>query len=487
MKKIYIISLASFLLLVNIQAQNEADALRYSQNFYGGTARAISMGGAFGALGGDFTNASLNPAGLGVYRSTELTFTPTVIFDNTSTKYLGNTRGDNKYQFTVNNLGFVHSNLTGKDEGWVGVTFGIGYNQLNNYNRNTMMSGIQVSGGNESSTYLDNFTNNANADNWSDFYEELAWATDVMPWDSVTGEYWNDINEADYGQNQKRRIQESGSLGEYAFSIGANYGNRLYIGGTFGIHRLRYSSFTDHVEEDDAGVIDYLNSFTFRESLETRGTGYTFKAGIIFRPISLIRIGAAFHLPTFYKIKEDFYTDMSSTFDDANVSDRFERSPLNYFEYWLRTPYKAIGSVAFQLGRVAIISADYEYMDYGNATFDSRATDYDLLDQNDRIKAILKAAHNIRAGAELHLGPMYLRGGASFYDSPYRSTEINNENWNITVNGGLGFRSKNVFFDLAYSMRVQEYNYYLYIPEDVNGATIEQTRQQVAATLGFRF
>ncbi len=488
MKSIYIISLASFFFLANIQAQNEADALRYSQNFYGGTARAISMGGAFGALGGDFSNASLNPAGLGVYRSTELTFTPTLIYDNTSTSYLDETRTDNQYQFAINNLGFVHTNLTGKDEGWVGVTFGIGYNQLNNFNRNTMMNGIMVAGSPESSTFLDNFTNNANNDVWSDFYEDLAWRADLMPYDSIGGEYWNDINDADYGQTQRRRIQESGSMGEYAFSIGANYGNRLYIGGTFGIHRLRYTSFTSHFEEDDARIIPYFNSFTFNESLDARGTGYTFKAGVIFRPISLIRIGAAFHIPTFYKIREDFYTDIASTFDDADLSDIYERSPLNEFEYWLRTPYKAIGSVAFQLGRVAIISADYEYMDYSEANFDSRgATDYTLLDQNDRIKEVLTAAHNIRAGAELHLGPMYLRGGASFYDSPYKSTEINNENWNITVNGGLGFRSKNVFFDLAYSMRVQEYTYYLYIPEDVNGAKIEERQHQVAATLGFRF
>jgi hypothetical protein len=488
MKRIYIIPLASFILLAGIKAQNETDALRYSQNFYGGTARAISMGGAFGALGGDFTNASLNPAGIGVYRSTEFSFTPTLLYDNTSTNYLGEKREDNRYQFALNNLGFVHSNLTGKDQGWVSVNFGIGYNQLNNYNRNTMMNGIQVSGNNQSSSMLDNFTNNANAGNWSDFYEELAWATDVIVWDSLAGEWWNDINEAGYGQTQRRRIQESGSLGEIAFTLAANYGNRLYIGGTFGIHRLRYSSFTDHMEMDDAGIIPYFNSFTFRESLETRGTGYTFKAGIIFRPVSLIRIGAAFHLPTFYKIREDFYTDMSSTFDDANVADLFERSPVNQFDYWLRTPYKAIGSVAVQLGRIALISAEYEYMDYSEANFDSRGiTDYDLLYQNDRIKEVLSSAHNVRAGAELHLGPMYLRGGASFYDSPYKSTEINAESWNISFSGGLGFRSKNVFFDLAYSIRQQDYHYYLYIPEDTRGAKITENRHMAAATLGFRF
>ena len=490
MKTIYILIITGCFMLLPLRAQNETDALRYSQNFFGGTARSTAMGGAFGALGGDFSSASINPAGIGVYRSNELTVSPGLFYDNTSTSYLGNTRTDNMYQFTLNNLGFVFSNQTGKDKGWAGYTFGIGYNQLNNFNRNTMMGGIMLSGGSQSSSLLDNFTNNANANPqvWSDYYEELAWLANLMPFDTIGQEYWNDITDAGYGQSQRRRIQETGSMGETALTFGANYGNRLYFGATFGIHRMRYSQYTDHTELDDAQIIPYFNSFTFRETLETRGTGYTFKAGLIFRPISLIRIGAAFHIPTFYRIREDFYTDMQSTFDEGTGEpDYFERSPVNQFEYWLRTPYRAIGSVAFQIGRVAMIGVDYEYMDYRQANMDSRVSDYSLLDVNDRIQNIYSVAHNVRAGAELHMGPMYLRAGAAFYDSPYKSTEVNAEAWNFIYSGGLGFRSKSIFFDLAYSLRTQDYQYYLYIPEDVNGATINANKHQFVATLGFRF
>ncbi len=496
MKRIYFLILTSVLFLVPGRAQNETDALRYSQNFYGGTARSIAMGGAFGALGGDFTSASLNPAGLGVYRSTELTFTPTLLFDNTSTSYLGNIREDNKYQFVLNNLGFVHSTLTGKDKGWVSVTFGVGYNQLNSFNRNTSMKGIMLSGGANSSSLLDNFTNYAEGTQGAKddpglldpFYEGLAWEAYLLELDSIG--FYNEIWNHYYGQTQQRRIIESGGIGEYALSVGANYSNRLYIGASFGIHRLRYNSELSHYEVDDAFIIDYFDSFTFRESLETRGTGYTFKFGLIFRPISLIRVGAAFHLPTFYKIRESFYTDMISTLD-YEWSDRGTyynlQSPVNEFEYWLRTPYKLIGSVGIQLGKLAILSADYEYVDYRKANMDSHSTDYSLLDQNDRIRAILDVAHNLRAGAEVHLGPMYLRGGASFYGSPYQEGEVNEDAWHVALSGGLGFRSENVFFDLAYAVRMNEYRYYLYIPEDVNGADITARNHMLAATVGFRF
>lgn len=494
MKRIFSIIAASVLFLASGQAQDESDALRYSRNLYGGTARSLAMGGAFGALGGDFTSTSLNPAGIGVYRSTELTFTPTLLYDNTSTSYLNNTRGDNRYQFILNNLGFVHTNLTGKEKGWISVSFGLGYNQLNSYSRNTNMKGIMVWGSDNSSSLLDNFTNSANATAGADqdpgllnqFYEGLAWETYMLELDSLG--FWNELWNQYYGQTQQRRIVESGGTGEYVFTVGANYDNRLYMGATFGIHRMRYTSEVNHREMDDAGIIDYFDSFVFREMLDTRGTGYTFKAGVIFRPINLIRVGAAFHLPTFYRIRESFYTDMASTFDPQYEMGRiYWDSPTNEFDYWLRTPFKFIGSAAVQLGRLAIISADYEYMDYRKANFDSRGTDYELLDQNDRIRKIFKPAHNLRAGAEVHLGPMYLRAGTFFYGSPYSVQEENHDSWQVGLSGGIGFRSENVFFDLAFVQRMNEYHYWLYLPEDISGADISTRNQQVAATLGFRF
>jgi hypothetical protein len=82
---------------------------------------------------------------------------------------------------------------------------------------------------------------------------------------------------------------------------------------------------------------------------------------------------------------------------------------------------------------------------------------------------------------------MYLRGGAAFYDSPYVSTEVNAEAWNIIYSGGFGFRSKRMYFDMAYSYRTNDYQYYLYIPEDVNGAKINSDKHKFVATLGFRF
>ncbi|MCT9925374.1 hypothetical protein N7272_14545, partial [Enterococcus faecalis] len=59
----------------SVYAQGEADAIRYSRTELGGSARFRSMAGAFGALGGDFSAIGQNPAGLGIFRSSEVSAT----------------------------------------------------------------------------------------------------------------------------------------------------------------------------------------------------------------------------------------------------------------------------------------------------------------------------------------------------------------------------------------------------------------------------
>ena len=56
-------------------SQGVVDALKYSQQDIRGTARYMGMAGAFGALGGDITTLSQNPAGIGVYRNSDIAAT----------------------------------------------------------------------------------------------------------------------------------------------------------------------------------------------------------------------------------------------------------------------------------------------------------------------------------------------------------------------------------------------------------------------------
>jgi len=83
MKKLCLIILLVLSLTIWADAQTVDDALRYSQIFYSGTSRFSSMGGAFTALGGDLSTLSQNPAGIGLFRSSEVSITPQLFHINT--------------------------------------------------------------------------------------------------------------------------------------------------------------------------------------------------------------------------------------------------------------------------------------------------------------------------------------------------------------------------------------------------------------------
>ena len=127
----------SFLLIavpMLIQAQTAVDAYSVSQNDLKGTARYMSMAGAFTALGGDMTAINQNPGGIGVYRSSDIGLT--LNLDLQSTKSAGNgiTSKISQTKFTCNNFGYVGSYKL-DSETMPYVNWGFSYNRPVSLNR----------------------------------------------------------------------------------------------------------------------------------------------------------------------------------------------------------------------------------------------------------------------------------------------------------------------------------------------------------------
>ena len=70
-------------------AQSAYDAYNYSYTDYYGTARSIALGNAFTALGGDIGGITVNPAGSGVYRYSEIELTLGGSFSRTASSISG--------------------------------------------------------------------------------------------------------------------------------------------------------------------------------------------------------------------------------------------------------------------------------------------------------------------------------------------------------------------------------------------------------------
>lgn len=465
-----------------VLAQNESDALRFSQTYSGGTARSMGLSGAFGALGGDASSLGINPGGIGVYRASEFTITTGVNYDAVNSGYLGNSYEDYKYKLNLSNLAYVYTYNTKKNTGWVSASFGIGYNRLADFNRN-----ISIIGRNATGSLLDEFVNNFNNGLPNDdhfYYEDLAWATDVILKDNNTGQFGSDYTYEGYGQTIEKNIVTKGGIGEFDFSFGANYGHMVYLGATIGVQRVAYEEVNDHSEFDDKKTLEYLKSFSFREHFNAYGTGINFKIGTIIKPIDFLRIGLAVHTPTFYSINSEFYTSMNSSFDQGTPAEMDTTTTLAVSDFTLNTPFKAIGSLAFVFDKYGLFSLDYEFVDYTKARFRSDESNFN--NQNTNIRTFYRTTANIRAGLEGRLGPFSARVGYGYYGSPYKDNPdyLNYDYSYHSYSAGLGVRGKSVFFDLAYVLNKSNEEHRLFL-NDI--ATLDIQQSKIMATLGFRF
>jgi hypothetical protein len=486
-------------------SQNVDDALRYSQVFYNGTARFMSMGGAFTALGGDLSALSQNPAGLGVFRSSEISITPQLFNFRSTTKFNGNLSQDYRYDFTLSQAGIVLNLINNNSEsGLINLNFGYSFNRTNNLNQSIVIEGIS-----ENSSLADSwafnswaFISNGNSldalEQSSKVYDAyLAYAVGVI--DTMPGFYnsykfrtmYYPGGDSLYGQTIKRMITSDGYTGEHALSIGGNISNKLFLGLTLGISKLSYESHYQHLEMTDKDLPSGYTDFIYNYSFSDKGTGYSLKLGAIFKPIETLRIGVAFHSPTYFRINE--YVQDDITAHQNGVIKQKENFPTRY-SYALTTPFKVMVGGAYQLKKLAVISADYEFINYGSAKFSETGDNFDYTGKNDTIKSTLGPAHNFRIGTEVRLGRFYFRGGYGHYGKAFKRGDINDNIDYDSFSAGIGFREQNVFIDFGYSGLINPQKYILYQYEsdpDPNVITAMSSmsihRNMFAVTFGYKF
>lgn len=516
MKNIFLLSVVLIISCAQLNAQYLEDALRLSRSNYTGTARSISMGNAFGALGGDLTGISINPAGIAVYRSSEFAFSPSLIINQTESDYYGSVFNDDKYRASFNQIGYVATfkPMRESTEGIISTHFGITYNRNNNFNQK-----LQIVGSGVNSTLLDVFVLNSNGytnNELDPLAAKLAWETFLINQVSGTNDqYWNEFeleDEADKtiywravdGINQQMSIEKTGYSGDYTVHGGMNISNQLMLGASITMQSYNYS-YSSVYRESNNGLTPStdkdLSHYDYRISNDQDGIGFNFKIGAIYKPINMLRVGLAYHSPTFFKIDESFDYSMNSSFLNG---DNYTYRTTGDYKYNFQTPGKWIGSVAVILGKKALISLDAERVDYSSAKFRNLSiiNDAGLIATNEGINNYFNAAYNFRAGAEYKIIPaIAVRAGYSFNDSPINEGILPVSSKISTYSGGVGYRSKNYFMDFAYSyIAPSSYNYYLYdydIKEiDPNGETerkavqpskIDLKNHQVTLTFGWKF
>ena len=479
--------------------QTDLDALRYSRLQVVGSGRTMAVGGAFGAIGGDFTSLSTNPAGIATYRHSEVSLTPSFSLNTTASNYEGTTTRLSEPYMSVSNIGLILSDATtNPDKKWKTTNFALGTNRLANFHQRFSFEGTTP--GSITARYVEN-ANGKKEDELSDFEEGLAYYAYLIDLKSGSeDQYYADADSNDLVYKQQD-FSSDGSLNEFVISLGGNYMHRLYLGATIGLPFVRYSEQRTYREEDQNESIPNFNSMSYTERFSTTGLGLNLKIGAILRVNQMFRVGLAVHTPTAMTLKDNYSTGITSSVDLIDPDDNEiktyeygEDSEQALFEYSLRTPWRAIGSAGLIIKKNGFISAEVEYVDYGKSRFDFNAFDEGdaqyLQELNNTITNKYGQSLNLRLGGEITFDKLRLRAGYAIYSSPF-DDGIAVENAIITnFSLGGGYHSKGFFLDIAYvdSRKTEEYVPYT-LSEGTQFPVIANNTNfaQIVATIGFKF
>ena len=502
-----------------------------------GTARSMAMGNAFTALGADMVSASLNPAGVAMYVGGDLSFTPTISVAKSNTSYGFDNSADRTTRLVVPNFGVVVpvSMSTGV---LTNVNFAVSYNRIADFNQTRTMSSSGHSPQNSLANYLCTFSNAAGLKldgNGSLPFEDPYYWGAVLAYDSyVTNKDDKGWFIDSIGENaivdQYSMLETRGAVDEWSFAGGFNLVDKVYLGISIGIQSLDYTRNTYYGEnylyaENEVPVIDEIpleNRLNYTDYMQTTrfyGTGHNFKFGVTARPLHWLRVGVAYHTPTYYSLDIGYEGKMETetSFLDAETGEElgytqndaktpyFEEYGINSWRF--RTPSRLLTGVAVTLGNRAILSADYERSWYQTLRL-QWSTIYGLDDvYKDYYKEVFKGSSTLRLGVEYYLLPaVALRAGYIWSDNAIKSEYVNA----ITsrplptkqsfLTAGLGLHLNNTtYLDFAYQYGTTHYTSIqpFYVTETIGHettASIESAtfdtktaRQNFVVTLGFRF
>lgn len=490
-------------------AQGMFEALRFATPDINGTARYMGMAGAFGALGADASAILDNPAALGVYRSSEMSFTLDVNPTYTIANWNSEQTGAMHTRATFNNAGFVWALSSGKDRGYLSSNFNFSYSRVRNFNR-TIEGYTSASSNSSIADYMANYTQGLynsqlmNQDAYNDI--NIGWLSilgfDAGLIDPMQGDssMWQPRYSGVTGRGVK--MFEKGGIDEYNFGYGFNISDVFFFGTTFSAMNISYSLESRY---DEATA---ENSFYLHNRLVTSGAGWNFKFGVIFCPVDFLRVGLSFHTPTYYTLHDRYYATAAST------GNRYElQTPEGSTTYRYKTPLKLQASLGFILGERAAIDVDYLFNNvkngcrmtsgsFNNGPFADDNNAYAI--DNQQIADYANNVHMIKAGAEimlipstlpLRLGLAYMtpvvRDGARRNDpltATHTITDYSIESSNIYASCGIGYRHKGFGIDLAYLMRNTQAKYMPYVADDANvGCNVSSFAHNIDLTLSFRF
>ncbi|WP_299106883.1 hemin receptor [uncultured Tenacibaculum sp.] len=416
----------------------------FSDNDNFGTARFEAMSGAFGALGGDISAFSINPAGSAVAKKSSFSATLSNRNDEILANYYGNTINTQNDYLNITQGGGILTFDTNYDSDWSRFALTFNYHVKNDFDRS--FSSVGNSGSALFNEHPDDTSNQFN--------------------NGIEQRFSNSMK----GQN---------SIFEMGFS--AAYQKKLHVGASVKFHDLRFSQVTELRERNEDANGQVLNARNIQDSF-FEGSGISLSAGFIYKVNSSFRFGLAYETPTWYpEIIEESnlnvfdpnnnryddwlgFTEITATTQATDVNSG-EEFTLNTFK--LRTPSRLTASAAFVFGKQGLISADYTYKNYSNITYTGNS--FNQVNQN--FDRDFKATNALNIGTEWRFDQMSLRAGYHYEENP--SIRALDKDHIRGYSLGIGYNFGGTKIDLSYRKSENNSPYNIYNSNAVNVDPIE--------------
>lgn len=488
------------------QAQDINDALRYSSGEIKGSARFQAMSGAFGALGGDISAISANPAGSAVFTSSYASISLGNQNNDNNTSYFSGNRNTSNSTIDLSQGGgvFVFKN-NNTDSPWRKFTLGIAFDNTKNYENDWRANGTgNVSVGqyflaNAQGLRLDEisaFTGESTTDAYSAIGSAYGYQNQqaFLGYDSYILEpnTFDDDNTA-YTSNiagnsfkQNYNYVANGYNGKISFNAGAQYNDNIYLGLNLNSHFLNYERYTSFYETNTNSA-SLVQEVLFDNTLISNGSGFSFQLGGIFKLTNELRAGLTYDSPTWMTIEEETTQYLETlVIDDVNGDfyQIVDPNIINIFpSYRIQTPSKITGSLAYVFGKQGLISFDYSRKDYSKTKFKPTSDSY-FDSQNSIMENTLTAASTYKIGAEYKVNQFSFRGGYRLEESPYADGKTIGDLTGYSL--GLGYNFGNTNLDLAFSNSKQDRNNQLFNAGLTDTVALENSNSNITLTLGFK-
>jgi hypothetical protein len=500
MKK-YISILLLGLSIPSTQAQQITidEPLRLAVDNITGTARFRGMSGAFGALGGDLSAITQNPAGSIFFNNNFGTITASNYNSKNISRYFGTTARDNESTLDLNQIGgiFIFKNHD-QNSGWRKIALALNYENTNNFDNSTFIAGTNPY--NSIGNYFVDIAQGIPLEYLTNYYYDelgfnaqqayLGYDTYIFEPDNLNPTNSSYFTNIPTGGNyyQENSSLTSGYTGKLSTNFATSYKDILMLGVNLNFHFVDIRRSFSIYESNNNPLYDTgstISRLRFDNNINTLGNGFSFNLGAIVKPTDYLRVGLSYESPTWYRLTDDVTQGVATRSEnnpDGNLTPTSFQPTIIYDAYKIQTPDRWTGSVAYIYENKGLLSLDVSRKNYA-ATRIKPKNEFSGL--NSYMSDVLDDAIEVRLGGEYKIKQVALRAGYRFDQSPYKVDQAFGDLTGYT--GGIGYTFGENRIDIAYTYEHRNMNQALISSGMYDPARISRYNNNVTLSYSVNF